>query len=151
MGLLQRYRRKGGFETLLKLIESSKPNKKASLLKLIEEEDAGWAEMIRMKSLDMDKIFSWDAVYIKDIVFNMEPRVLGISLIGQSKETHEKVASVMTEIKWVEVSDYLGDDHHSEGEIHAAQNQIIQTTRDLVDQGYIRFEDIDPKLVLLSA
>lgn len=150
MALLQRYRRKGGFEQLLKLIESSNPAKKASLLKLVEEEDAGWAEMIKMKSLDMDKIFSWDALFIKDIVYNINPRILGISLIGQDKSVHEKVASVMTEIKWVEVADYLGDDY-SDGERHAAQIQVIQTTRSLVEQGYIRFEDIDPKLVLLSA
>lgn len=150
MALLDRYRRKGGFETLLKLIESSTPSKKESLLKLIHEEDESWAKMIEMKCLTMDKIFSWDVAYIKDIIFNMEPRVLGISLIGQDTSVHDKVASCLTEIKWIEVADYLGDTH-SDGEIHAAQNQVIQTTRTLEEEGYIRFQDIDPSLVLLAA
>lgn len=150
MALLQRYRRKGGFEQLLKLIEGSTPKKKEQLLKLIEEEDAGWAEMLKVKSLDIDKIFSWEPVYLKDIIHNMKPRILGISLIGQDQSVLDKVASVLTEIKWAEVSDYLGD-NYSEGEIHAAQNQLIQTTRSLEEQGYIRFQDIDPALVLMAS
>lgn len=150
MSLLNRYRRKGGFENLLKLVESSTPSKQEQLLKLIEEEDSSWAEMIRVKSLSMDKIFSWEPQYLKDIIYRVKPRILGISLIGQSKEIHEKVAACMPEIKWVEVSDYLGD-KFGPGEIHAAQNQVIATTRELVEDGYIRFEDVDPKLVLMSA
>jgi flagellar motor switch protein FliG len=150
MSLLNRYRRKGGFENLLKLVESSTPAKQEQLLKLIEAEDSSWAELIRVKSLSMDKIFSWEPQYLKDIVYRVKPRILGISLIGQSKEVHEKVAACMPEIKWVEVSDYLGD-NFGPGEIHAAQNQVIATTRELVEDGYIRFEDVDPKLVLMSA
>lgn len=150
MGLLNRYRRKGGFEQLLKLIETSTPEKRKQLLGLIEQEDQGWAKLLEMKSLSVEKIFSWNPAVLKDVVHSLNPRVLGISLKNQPPEILQNVESVVTKIKWDEICDYRKD-NFSAGEIHAAQSQIIQTTRELNEQGYIRFEDVDPALVLLAA
>ncbi|MEE6250400.1 MAG: FliG C-terminal domain-containing protein [Bdellovibrionota bacterium] len=150
MALLNRYRRKGGFEQLLKLIETSNPAKRDQLLNLIEQEDQGWAELLKMKALSIEKIFSWQEVYLKDIVHNLNPRVLGIALKGKPEAVQAKVEAVVPKIKWDEISDYTKQ-NFSAGEIFAAETQIVQSTREMNENGYIRFEDVDPRLALKAA
>ena len=98
----------------------------------------------------IEKIFSWQDVYLKDIVHNLNPRVLGIALKGKPEAVQAKVEAVVPKIKWDEISDYTKQ-NFSAGEIFAAETQIVQSTREMNENGYIRFEDVDPRLALKAA
>ncbi len=57
--MLDRYRKKGGFKQLLKLVEGCAPAKQAQLLDIINKEDSNWAGLLKKKMLSIEIIFSW--------------------------------------------------------------------------------------------
>lgn len=62
MGMLDRYKKKGGFVQLLQLIETSPSKKQEQFLGLIAEESPAWEDTLRKKILTIDKVYSWDAL-----------------------------------------------------------------------------------------
>jgi flagellar motor switch protein FliG len=64
MSMLARFRKPGGVQQLVALLESCLSKKKEALLTTIMAEDAQFGTMVKNKILTPEKIFSWDPLTI---------------------------------------------------------------------------------------
>src|SRR5687768_10826919 len=99
MSMLSRYRKQGGFQQLLQLIETCTSQKREQLLKLIEAEDPAWAKLINTKMVTLEKVFSWDASHVAEVTSQLVPRTLAVLLHGLPKEALDKSTLAMPPIK----------------------------------------------------
>ena len=67
MGMLDRYKKKGGFIQLLQLIETSNKQKQEQFLGIVAQESVIWEAEIRRKSLTLEKMLKWNATYLAEI------------------------------------------------------------------------------------
>ena len=64
MGMLDRYKKKGGFIQLLNLIETTASPKAEKFLKMIGEESPAWEAEIKKKVLSIDRLATWNQSYL---------------------------------------------------------------------------------------
>lgn len=144
--MLARYKKQGGFEQLLNLVETSNPKKQETFLKLIEQESRPTVDMIKEKMLSCDKIFSWEQSFLIEITTQVPMKVLAICLHGRPLEIVNKAIATFTHMQKQEMHAMLNDKKPTPGEIEAANMKLIQTVRGLNKAKVIRLEKIDPKL-----
>ena len=144
--MLARYKKQGGFEQLLNLIETSNPKKQETFLKLIGEESKPTVDLIREKMLSPDKIFSWEQSFLIEITTQIPVKVLAICLYGRSPEIVTKAIATFTHMQKQEIQAMMNDKKPTPGEVDAANMKLIQTVRGLNKAKVIRLEKIDPKL-----
>ncbi len=132
MSMLLRFKKLGGFEQLLTIVESSPPKKRDQFLKLIEQESPSTAELVREKILTVEKIFSLDIEVLGDVMKGLEPRILGILLQNQSPEIIEKAMATFTHGKRRELESMLKENDISPEEIEAANIKLITTVRSMI-------------------
>ena len=146
MGMLDRYKKTGGLVQLLKLIESFNSTKKEKFLAMIEAEDPKWAEALRLKLIQFDRIFLWPDWVLELIVRQAKDLTLANAIKGLSDEKAAKLKGVMPDKQWNRVELLLPENTFNPQESGAAQITLIEIARDLVVQGYIRFEKFDEDL-----
>ena len=144
MSMLSRYRKPGGFQQLLLLLESCTAPKRAQLMKLIESEDAAWAKLISTKIVTLDKFFSWDATHVAEVTTQLVPRTLAILLHGLPSECLEKAVTSMPPIKRREIESLFSEQSPSPGEVEAARIKLLSKVRELEDSGRLNLAQIDP-------
>ena len=152
MSSLARYKKPGGFKSLLMLIESSNQKKKDQLLGIVEQEDPRWAKEIRDRMLTIDKVLAWDGETIEKVVGTLPANSWVTALFhleeGPRKEQIENITKFMGSTRQREVLDSAGELTPSPGEVEAAQLLIIKKVRDMQAAGEFRPEQYDPLLTL---
>lgn len=144
--MLARYKKPGGFEQLLQLIETCSPKKQESFLKLIQAESKNMSDLIVEKMLTVDKILNWDQQYVIEITTQVPIKVLAFCLYGKSAPVVQKATATFTHMQKQEITTMMTEKKPTVGELEAAYNKLIQTVRQLHSQKRIRLEKIDPKL-----
>lgn len=144
--MLARYKKAGGFEQLLQLIETCSPKKQENFLKLIQAENKNVADLILEKMLTVDKILNWDQQYVIEITTNVPIKVLAYCLYGKPQSVVQKAIATFTHMQKQEITTMMTEKQPNAGELEAAYNKLIQTVRQLHTQKRIRLEKIDPKL-----
>ncbi len=148
MGMLDRYKKKGGFKQLLKLIETCAPQKQNQLLTVIKQEDNKWAILITKKMLTMEIIFSWPAEVVGEFTHLIPPRTLAIAIKKLTPEALEKACVCLPHIKKREVQDFFESLKPSPGEVLAAATKVIEKVRELTDNGTLKFDRFAPELTI---
>ncbi|MBX9767722.1 MAG: hypothetical protein K2X47_10660, partial [Bdellovibrionales bacterium] len=97
-GMLDRYRKSGGFVQLVNLIETCGKEKQEKLLLTIRAEDPAWEEAIRSKLLSVQRVLGWNAVYIGEVVARMPAINLSTMLHGIPKDKWDSVLGTMTQL-----------------------------------------------------
>lgn len=146
MSMLLRFKKLGGFEQLLVIVESSPIQKRNQFIKLIEQESPSTAELVKNKILTVEKIFSLDVSILGDIMKGMEPRILGILLKGQAPEIIEKAIATFTHGKKRELESMLKDNDITPDEVEAAHLKLITTVRSMIKNHEIPIRVIAPEL-----
>lgn len=150
MGMLDRYKKKGGFVQLLNLIETSGKQKQEQFLSLIGQESPVWEEAIRQKSLSLDKILSWDSSYLREIFSRLQPLTLATALHGMPKEKTDVVMSLMSVTDQRKIQQVLDESSPTPAEVGTCIMKIITETRGFIVGGIIKIEKIDPSLVIVE-
>ena len=96
MSMLSRYRKSGGFKQLLMLIETCGKQKQENFLKLIEAEDAKWAQAVKTKMLSMEKILSWDAEVLAEIFSRVQDLTMATAMHGLTEDDWKKISSTFS-------------------------------------------------------
>ncbi len=148
MGLLDRYRKPGGFVQLLQLVETTTPQKREQFLKMIEEEDSRWSDAIHKKMLSMDRIFSWDDNTVGEIMNRVHELTLAVALQGLSKEREAKVFQTFSTGQKRRITELVQNKKPSPAEISTAHSKIIDEVRNMIKQNILRFEKFDPNLTI---
>lgn len=148
MGMLDRYKKNGGFIQLLILLETTGTEKRDKFLKMIADENPAWEAEIKKKMLSIDRICSWNPTYLMEIF----PRVPGaqlaaiISALPPEKQQIFLSALGFKERKLVE--DTLKDKKPSPGEVNSAIMKLMSEIRAMVGSGAMKFEKFDQDMVI---
>ncbi|MDZ4660472.1 MAG: FliG C-terminal domain-containing protein [Pseudomonadota bacterium] len=148
MGMLDRYRRKGGFLQLLKLLEGCAPAKQAQLLDVIQKEDADWASLLKKKMLSLEIIFNWKAETLAEFTHLLPPKTLAYAVKKLGPDALQKAITCFAHTKKREIEDIFSSSSPSPGEMLAATGKIIEKVRELTDNGTLKFERFAPELTL---
>lgn len=146
MGMLDRYKKTGGFVQLLTLLETSGKQKQQKFLEIIRQEDPRWADALTSKMIDLDRVLGWDRSALSEITGSMLEINLASILHTLSDEQREKVLSSMSSIQKRKVLDAFEGSNGNPGEIAVSVGKLLETIRRLVQDGKLRFEKLDPEL-----
>ena len=151
--MLSRFRKPGGFQQLLTLMESCDQQKKQNLLQLVGTEDPGWAHLVKAKSLSFERILSWPVNVLMEITPHLPDRILmiayqmaEISAKKNASDYPEKWLKSLPSMKAKEIYNLTQSTSVNVFEHHSAAVKIIQTVRELEAKGVLRFSHFDPAL-----
>lgn len=148
MGMLDRYKKKGGFSQLLQLIETSPKVKQEQFLNLIASESPAWEEAIRQRVLTIDKIFSWSPEVLSEVLSRVQPLQLATVLHAMPPEEIDRLLSVFPSITKRKMMDMVGEANPSAAEKSTCVSKIIVEVRGFISQGLVKAEKIDPHLLV---
>lgn len=146
MAMLDRYRKAGGFNQLLLLIETCGAAKQEKFLEIVKKEDEVWAEEIRAKMIDLKRIFTWNDDTLTEIFGTLQDLTVAIVLHDCNDEQREKIRKFFTNSRWRKVDDLFKSSKPSPGEIVAMQMKIIESVRHMAIEGSLRFSKFAPEL-----
>lgn len=148
MGMVDRYKKTGGFLQLVQVIETCNTKKYEQFMKIISEENPEWAEALIEKCLTFDKIISWKAEVILEVIASVNmlsftaalkcltPEKLEIFLQKLSNQDQKKFELALQEAK------------PNPNEISSSVIKVISETRLLFVQGSLKADKIDQQLVI---
>lgn len=148
MGMLDRYRKKGGFIQLLNLIETTGKEKAEKFLKMIAEESPVWESEIRKKMISLDRLTGWNQTYLMEVLPHITPNVLGTAIHPFPSEKRAFFLNSLPFKERKQCEEYISTASPSPGEIYSCHVKIINEVRSMVAQGHLKFEKADPDLVI---
>lgn len=143
MSMLARYRKPGGVQQLVQLLESCLSKKRETLLNTIIAEDKDFGTMIKTKLLTIEKIFKWDPLVVSEATTRMGERTLAIALKGMPPEAFAVATHTMRDLKKREVQNMLETVKPNAVEIESAHIKLVETVRNLEKEGSIRLDEND--------
>lgn len=148
MSMLSRFRKQGGFQQLLTLIETCDSVKQQNLLHLVCVEDPGWAYLVKVKCLSLDRIFSWPESILLELASNI-PEKICVPLYFSLNDEHKlKLRAALSTAMTRSLDEGLSGVNPSQSEQNAARIKVIQIVRSLESEGKIKFQTFDPILVI---
>lgn len=147
MSMLDRYRKAGGFQQILKLLETCGPQKQEKFLELVRAEDPRWADAIKSKMLDTNRIFSWKDETLAEIFGVLQDITVSVIFIN-SPQVKERVEKFLTHGRRRKIEDLIGSTKPSAAEISSMNMKMIETVRQMAHDGQLRFDKVDPSLVM---
>lgn len=150
MSMIDRYKKKGGFIQLLNLMETCGTQKQEKFLKMIEDEDAQWAEAVKAKMLSIKKIFSWDDNTVAEIVGTLNDMTVSLTLLGLEPEAKEKIVKTLNHSRKRKIEEDMAERKPTPAEISTAFVQVLTQVRKMIADGFLYLEKIDPVLVVNS-
>jgi hypothetical protein len=146
MGMLDRYKKKGGFFQLLQLLETSPSAKREQFLGLIAAESPAWEEALRSRILTVTRIYSWDPQYLAEIFSRVPTQTAGYALHGSPQEHIDKVLAGLPSISKRKITDVIAEVNPSPAEKSTCLARILTEVRSYISLGILRLEKVDPDL-----
>ena len=148
MGMLDRYRKPGGFVQLVSLIESLGSAKQEKFLSMIQEEDPIWMEAVKQKMLTIERIFSWSNDTVSDIVRRLPTKSLASALKGLKEEHRTKAFCLMSNSEKRKVEDEMSGLSDNPAEAQANVQKLIEMTRKMIQETDLRLDNFAPDLMI---
>lgn len=146
MGMLDRYKKKGGFNQLLQLLETSPMAKREQFLGLIAGESPAWEDALRKRILTIDKVYSWDGQYLVEIFSRVQPLTLANALHGSPQEQVDQLLGCLPPISKRKITDLLAESNPTPAEKSTCISRMLSEVRGFISQGILKLEKIDPDL-----
>ena len=147
MALLTRYKKTGGFLQLLRLIESCSQEKQTKLLSNIEKEDVRWSLAIKEKMLTVERILEFPDEVLGDISQKAQQLTLATALFHIDEKHYDRFLCSFSERAKRLLLEFKNEQKPGPGEIQTALMNIIELTREMIDEGYIVPKLFNPDLV----
>ena len=148
MGMLDRYKKKGGFIQLLNLIETTASPKAEKFLKMIGEESPAWESEIKKKVISMDRLATWNQSYLMEIFPRLTPAVISTAICQLPPEKQQIFLGALPFVERRKTEDLMKEHQHNAGEVASCQTKLLTEVRTMVGLGLLKFEKIDPDLVV---
>lgn len=148
MSMLDRYRKPGGFYQLLALVETCGLQKQEKFLEIIRAEDPRWADALRTKMIDINRIYSWNDETIAEIVGTLQDLTLAVALHAASPEVRARILKLLSHGRKRKIDDLFGTAKPSPSEVAAMHVKILETVRKMAHDGFLRFEKFDAPLAI---
>ena len=98
MGMIDRYKKAGGFLQLLNLIETCGPAKQEKFLTIVNGESQYWSAAIQQKMLNMDRILAWPEDTLTDIFKQIQELTLATALHGFEQEMQDQIFAIFSHL-----------------------------------------------------
>lgn len=141
MSMLARYKKQGGVQQLLALLESCLSKKRELLLNTIMQEDKVFGEMIKAKILTVEKILKWDPLIVCEASSKISERTLAVALKGLPPEAFGVLTHTMRDLKKREITNLLEVVKPTAVEIESAFIKIVEKARELERSGQIKLDE----------
>lgn len=148
MGMLDRYKKSGGFIQLLILIESSSKQKQEQFFNIIAQENPAWEAEIKKKSLTLEKILSWNATYVSEIFSRVQPLTVAVAMRCLSQAQADKVMGCFNHSEQRKIQNIITETNPSPSEIQTCVMKLVTEVRELMKSGVLKMDKIDPELVI---
>ena len=148
MGMLDRYKKKGGFYQLLQLLETSPSAKREQFLSLIAGESPAWEEALRKRILTISRVYSWDGQYLVEIFSRVQPLTLANAIHGNPQEQIDQLLACLPPISKRKITDLMAEATPTPAEKSTCISRMLSEVRGFVSQGIIRLEKVDPELII---
>lgn len=147
MSSLQRYKKSGGFNQLLSLLETFGPQKREKFLEMIDAENQAWAKALREKMLSVERIFTWPDQVIIEVFKSLPLKNMAVAIHGLKEEQRAKIIGFFSASEQRKMADALGDAVKPE-EVASNAVKVIELTRKMISDGHIRPEKFDEGLII---
>ncbi|MBK9292922.1 MAG: hypothetical protein IPM57_00495 [Oligoflexia bacterium] len=126
MSMLARYKKPGGLQQLIALLESCLSKKRELLLNTIMQEDKEFGTMVKSKLLTVEKVFKWDPLILSEATTQLSERTLAVALKGLPPEAFGIATHTMRDLKKREVQNLLEVLKPTAVEIESAHIKLIE-------------------------
>lgn len=148
MGMVDRYKKAGGFLQLIQVIETCNSKKREQFMKIITEENPEWAEALNQKCLSFDKIISWPPEIILDIIATVNMLSFTAALKSLSPEKLEVFLQKLSNQDRKKFEVAVAEAKPNPNEISASVVKVISEARLMFVQGALKADKIDPQLAI---
>jgi len=148
MGMLDRYKKKGGFIQLLNLLETSSKAKQEQFLTLISQENINWEMELKKRVLTVDKIVEWPREPLSEIISRIQPLTLAVALRKFEAPKREEILAVLSQSDRRKILSLIDETNPNPAEIATCLSKIVTEVRSLVQQGIIKLEKFNPDMAV---
>jgi len=150
MSTIERYRKKGGYLQLLMLIESSPKEKQERFLEMIQRESPRWTSELQKRLLSMDKIIRWPDEALREVLTRLQPLQLASAFYPYRESHKQRIFVNMNRKDCRAVEDFWDGKVYSHSEISGSQQKVFTEIRKLVTETVLKWESIDPDMLIPS-
>lgn len=148
MGMLDRYKKKGGFVQLLNLLETSSKTKQEQFLTLISQENVNWEMELKQRVLTIEKVVDWPKEQLSEIFSRVQPLTLAVALRRFEAPKREEILSVLSQSEKRKILSVIDETNPNPAEIATCLSKIVAEVRGLIQQGIIKLEKFNPDLAI---
>ena len=148
MGMLDRYKKKGGFVQLLVLIETSSKQKQDQFLNLIAQENSAWEQILKSKILSIEHILKWPPNVLVEIFTRVQPLTLAAAFHGDTQEKIDQTFSCMSNTDKRKLLLMMSELNPTPAEKSSCLVKLLGEVRGLINQNIIKLEKFDTDLYI---
>ena len=146
--MVDRYKKSGGFIQLIQVIETCNQKKREQFMSIITDESPEWADGLNQKCITFEKIISWKAEVILDIIASVNTLSFSASLKSLSPEQLEAFLGKLSHQDRKKIEIAMEESNPNPNEIFSSVLKVISETRGLLVQGTLKADKIDPQLII---
>ncbi len=152
LGITDDFKKPGGFEQLLSVLEISEPKKRNQILAKILFEDPAWGNLIEQKMLTVERIITWpyhDG--LEHLVYELSPNTLACAVSKLKDDKVENFLNCLPEELSQKVAEIIQSKKWDETEQFAAGASMIGLARKRIQEFVINLYEIDPEMQINAA
>ncbi len=146
--MVDRYKKSGGFVQLLQVLETCGPKKYEQFMNIITTEDPSWAEAIKEKMLNFDKILNWKPEVMLEVLANVNGLAFATAVKGLAPDAQTKFLASLSNQDKRKLETQLADMKPTPMEVSSCMMKVISETRGLLTSNTLKAAKIDSNLVI---
>jgi flagellar motor switch protein FliG len=140
MSMLARFKKQGGLDALLVLLETCGAKKREALMKNIEAEDKAFATMVKTKLLSVERILSWEPLILAEIVPRVQETYLALLIKGYP-QSFNTLTYAMKEMPKKSLQTLIDGLNPKPEEIEVACIKFIEKVRECIKDGTVKQDE----------
>lgn len=148
MSILDKFKKTGGFQQLVQIIEVCEPAKQKAMLQLVGNEDPGWAHLVKVKALTYEKILKWPPNHLMETLYPLDQTQLAALYQHSTAQQQELLFAALHHRQSREIQELALTNNFSEEEFLSSKIRLIQSARECIISGRLDLSLIDPTLII---
>ena len=144
--MLDRYKKTGGFNQLLTLLETCGAQKQQKFLEIIRQEDPRWADALVAKLIDLQRVLTWTDSAIAEVTGAMLDINVAAIITSLPEDQAARLIGTLSHLKRRKVVDLVESQKPSAAEVATSLNKLYETIRKLTQDGILRLDKVDPMM-----
>lgn len=146
MAMVDRYRKSGGFNELLKVLETCNAKKREQIMGIIQSETPEWALAIEQKTINFHKILSWEPNVLLDIVSSIPSLQMAIALKSLQASEYQVFIQKLSHQEQRKLELVYDEIKPNPADIASGVFKVIGEVRDLIAKNVVKVEKFDLSL-----